>query len=249
VICGPSGVGKGTLIDKLVEDFPERFGFSVSHTTRKPRPGEKDGVHYTFVEKAAMEKEIAEGKFLEHARVHDNIYGTSFAAVDAVSNAGRVCVLDIDVQGAELVKKSALDAVFVFIAPPSMAELERRLRGRGTEKEESIKTRLANAGKEMEKTKEDGFFDRVIVNDTIHTSYCSLKAVVAGEARRAVSSRALPRAEGTLPLNPKPLTDPLLSVRFSPPRRFTGALGSGTATPRRPRRIRSGSTRTACCFG
>ena len=132
-------------------------------------------MHYNFVEKAAMEKDIAEGKFLEHARVHDNIYGTSFAAVDAVSNAGRVCVLDIDVQGAELVKKSDLDAVYVFIAPPSMAELERRLRGRGTEKEEAIKTRLANAGKEMEKTKEDGFFNRVIVNDTIHTvSYTHL---------------------------------------------------------------------------
>ncbi len=161
-------------------------------------------MHYNFVEKAAMEKDIAEGKFLEHARVHDNIYGTSFAAVDAVSNAGRVCVLDIDVQGAELVKKSDLDAVYVFIAPPSMAELERRLRGRGTEKEEAIKTRLANAGKEMEKTKEDGFFNRVIVNDTIHTSYCSLKAVIAGEVRPRLSRRTLTLHDRRA--DPKPLT-------------------------------------------
>ena len=143
VMCGPSGVGKGTLINRLMADFPGKFGFSVSHTTRAPRPGETDGVHYNFVEKSAMEADIADGKFLEHAHVHENIYGTSLAAVEAVATKGQVCVLDIDVQGAEIVKKSTLDALFVFIAPPSMEELEKRLRGRGTEKEESIQKRLA----------------------------------------------------------------------------------------------------------
>tara|TARA_B110000305_G_C19435395_1_gene638618 strand:- start:861 stop:1442 length:582 start_codon:yes stop_codon:yes gene_type:complete len=178
VMCGPSGVGKGTLINRLMADFPGKFGFSVSHTTRAPRPGETDGVHYNFVEKAAMEADIAEGKFLEHAHVHENIYGTSLAAVEAVATKGQVCVLDIDVQGAEIVKKSTLDALFVFIAPPSMEELEKRLRGRGTEKEESIQKRLANAAGEMAKTEVDGFFHAVIVNDDLEKAYGELKTVV-----------------------------------------------------------------------
>ena len=178
VMCGPSGVGKGTLINRLMADFPGKFGFSVSHTTRAPRPGETDGVHYNFVEKAAMEADIAEGKFLEHAHVHENIYGTSLAAVEAVATKGQVCVLDIDVQGAEIVKKSTLDALFVFIAPPSMEELEKRLRGRGTEKEESIQKRLANAAGEMAKTEVDGFFHAVIINDDLEKAYGELKTVV-----------------------------------------------------------------------
>ena len=98
VLCGPSGAGKSTLIDRLRKEFPDDFGFSVSHTTRDPRPGEKDGVDYNFVSKTAMEAEIEEGKFLEHAHVHGNIYGTSFAAVDRVSGANKLCILDIDIQ-------------------------------------------------------------------------------------------------------------------------------------------------------
>lgn len=178
VMCGPSGVGKGTLINRLMADFPGRFGFSVSHTTRAPRPGEEDGVHYNFVEKADMEADIAAGKFLEYAHVHENIYGTSLAAVEAVAEKGRVCVLDIDVQGAEIVKKSSLDAVFVFVSPPSMEELEARLRGRGTEKEESIQKRLANAAGEMAKTKVEGFFHAVIVNDDLDRAYGELKTAI-----------------------------------------------------------------------
>jgi len=178
VMCGPSGVGKGTLINRLMADFPGKFGFSVSHTTRAPRPGETDGVHYNFVEKAAMEADIADGKFLEHAHVHENIYGTSLAAVEAVATKGQVCVLDIDVQGAEIVKKSTLDALFVFIAPPSMEELEKRLRGRGTEKEESIQKRLANAAGEMATTEVTGFFHLVIINDDLDRAYGVLKTVV-----------------------------------------------------------------------
>lgn len=178
VMCGPSGVGKGTLINRLMADFPGRFGFSVSHTTRAPRPGEEDGVHYNFVEKADMEADIAAGKFLEYAHVHENIYGTSLAAVEAVAKKGRVCVLDIDVQGAEIVKKSSLDAVFVFVSPPSMEELEARLRGRGTEKEESIQKRLANAAGEMAKTKVEGFFHAVIVNDDLDRAYGELKTAI-----------------------------------------------------------------------
>ena len=97
-MCGPSGAGKSTLIGALRKEFPDDFGFSVSHTTREPRTGERDGVDYNFVRKADMEAEIAAGKFLEHANVHGNLYGTSFAAVERVAADGRVCILDIDVQ-------------------------------------------------------------------------------------------------------------------------------------------------------
>jgi len=100
VICGPSGVGKGTLLTRLIQAHPDRFGFCVSHTTRAPRPGEVDGVHYHFCDTAQMEEAIRRGEFLEHARVHANIYGTSISAVEAVSRAGKTCLLDIDVRAA-----------------------------------------------------------------------------------------------------------------------------------------------------
>mmetsp|Transcript_8243 Transcript_8243/g.12679 ORF Transcript_8243/g.12679 Transcript_8243/m.12679 type:complete len:198 (+) Transcript_8243:84-677(+) len=171
VICGPSGVGKGTLIELMNKRFPnDQFGFSVSHTTRKPRPGEEDGVHYNFTTVEAMKKEIEEGKFIEHAEVHGNFYGTSIAAVESVQSSGKICILDIDVQGAESVKKSSLTPIYIFIAPPSMEQLESRLRGRGTEKEESILKRLAGAGKEIEYSKVEGNFDKVFVNDDLKTT-------------------------------------------------------------------------------
>lgn len=180
VICGPSGVGKGTLIAKLMEAHPGAFGFSVSHTTRAPRPGEEDGVHYHFAEKSAMEREIAEGKFLEHARVHANIYGTSLAAVEAVAAQGKICLLDIDVQGAEIVrtKHPQLRAKFLFVAPPSLDALEARLRGRGTESEESVATRMGNAAGEMAKMNEPGFFEAVVVNDDLERAYAEFEKAV-----------------------------------------------------------------------
>jgi guanylate kinase len=178
VICGPSGVGKGTLIAKLIAEFPDKFGFSVSHTTRAPRPGEENGVHYHFAEKKEMETQIANGEFLEHARVHENVYGTSVQSVKLVSQQHKICILDIDVQGAEIVKRSDLNAVFLFVAPPSLQELERRLRGRGTEKEDSIAVRLANASKEMAKIEVDGFFDAVVVNDDLDKAYAEIKKTI-----------------------------------------------------------------------
>lgn len=144
-------------------EYPALFGFSVSHTTRAPRPGELDGTHYHFTDRDAFLAGVAEGacraagpealpeltvacalsrltgKFLEHAHVHGNIYGTSFEAVQRVTGADKVCILDVDVQGAEAVKRTQLGAAFVFISPPSMEELERRLRGRGTETEEKAR--------------------------------------------------------------------------------------------------------------
>eukprot|EP01133_Synstelium_polycarpum_P007049 gene7049-8198_t len=178
VITGPSGAGKGTLIAKLRAEFEGCFGFSVSHTTRKPRAGEVDGVHYHFTTIAEIEKEIAEGLFVEHANVHGNYYGTSKRALEAVAKEGKICIVEIDVQGCESVKKAGIPAQFIFIAPPSYEDLEARLRGRGTESEESIQKRLANARWEMSFQDRPGFFDHVVVNDKLETAYSNLRNLV-----------------------------------------------------------------------
>ncbi|MCO5610157.1 hypothetical protein L7F22_064392 [Adiantum nelumboides] len=181
VICGPSGVGKGTLIGRLTKDFPTMFGFSVSHTTRLPRNLEKSGVHYHFTERHLMELAIQEGKFLESADVHGNLYGTSIAAVEAVANAGKRCILDIDVQGAQAVRKSGLNATFIFLAPPSLEHLESRLRGRGTETEEQIQKRLRNARVELEHGKNCLLFDHYVVNDNLEQCYSEIKRLLGLE--------------------------------------------------------------------
>uniref|UniRef100_A0A7N0VKE5 guanylate kinase n=2 Tax=Kalanchoe fedtschenkoi TaxID=63787 RepID=A0A7N0VKE5_KALFE len=178
VISGPSGVGKGTLISKLMEDFPTKFGFSVSHTTRAPRQKEQNGVHYHFSERSAMEKDIKDGKFLEFALVHDNLYGTSVEAVEVVADAGKRCILDIDVQGARQVRASPLGATFIFIRPPSFAELENRLRARGTETEEQVQKRLRNAKAEIEQGLSSGIFDHILENDDLEECYRNLKKLL-----------------------------------------------------------------------
>ncbi|KAK7355167.1 hypothetical protein VNO80_14415 [Phaseolus coccineus] len=178
VISGPSGVGKGTLISKLMKDFPSMFGFSVSHTTRAPRAMEKDGVHYHFTEKNVMEKEIKDGKFLEFASVHENLYGTSVEGVELVSDAGKRCILDIDVQGARSVRASTLEAMFIFICPPSMDDLEKRLRDRGTETEEQVLKRLRNAQAEIEQGTSSGIFDHILYNDNLEECYENLKKLL-----------------------------------------------------------------------
>ncbi|CAN0031982.1 unnamed protein product, partial [Discosporangium mesarthrocarpum] len=156
VIAGPSGVGKGTIIRRFMESFPDKFGFSCSHTTRGIREGEEDGVHYHFTNREAMEEAIGRGEFIEHAEargfVHGNLYGTSVAAVKDVAGKGKVCVLDIDMQGVRSVKKSFLSPkpLYVFVAPPSLEVLEHRLRERGTEDEEAIQRRLDNSKMEVD---------------------------------------------------------------------------------------------------
>ncbi|KAI8109389.1 hypothetical protein M9434_000673 [Picochlorum sp. BPE23] len=177
VIVGPSGVGKGTLVDKLLEGNGDKYGFSCSHTTRKPREGEQDGVHYHFTSKEDFERGIEEGKFIEYAHVHNNIYGTSFDAVKAVQQSGKCCILDIDVQGARQVRASDLSAIVVFIAPPSLEELEKRLRGRGTESEEQIQVRSTQAKVEMDSLQEKGLYDAVIVNDSVDDCFEKLKDI------------------------------------------------------------------------
>jgi guanylate kinase len=177
VIVGPSGVGKGTLINKLLAGREDSFGFSCSHTTRKPRQGEENGVHYHFTTKEEFEAGIARGEFLEYAHVHDNIYGTSLQAVKAVSSSGKCCILDIDVQGARQVRKSDLNALVVFIAPPSFGELENRLRTRGTENEEQVMIRSRTSKIEMESVKESNLYDAVLVNDDFESCFEQLKSI------------------------------------------------------------------------
>lgn len=179
VIVGPSGVGKSTLIKRLMTEYAGRFGFSVSHTTRQPRPGEIDGKDYNFTTVDKMKAAIEAGKFIEHANVHGNFYGTSFEAVETVVNSGRICLLDIDVQGAEQMKKSSLDAAsaYMFVAPPSTGDLESRLRGRGTETEEKIQLRLANARKEMSFAEQQpSFFGMVLVNGELEKAYADFRS-------------------------------------------------------------------------
>ncbi|KAI0791635.1 guanylate kinase [Irpex lacteus] len=180
LISGPSGVGKSTLLKRLFAEYPDKFGFSVSHTTRKPRPGEVHGEHYYFVSRDEFLKLISENAFIEHAEFSGNFYGTSFMTVRQVSGAGRRCILDIEAQGVRQVKKTDLNPVYLFVSPPSLSALRQRLQGRGTETEASTAKRLAMALKEIDYAKE-GAHDLVIVNDDIDRAYGLFKKVALGE--------------------------------------------------------------------
>ncbi|CAO3592585.1 unnamed protein product [Absidia cylindrospora] len=181
VISGPSGSGKSTLLKRLFNDFPGTFGFSVSHTTRNPRPKEENGVDYHFVNKELMEREVAEGKFIESATFSGNMYGTSIKAVKDVVDAGKVCILDIDMQGVKAVKNTDLNPHYIFVQPPSVEILEQRLRGRGTEKEEAVLARLAASKAEMAYAQEPSAYDRIIINDELESAYKDLQTVIFGQ--------------------------------------------------------------------
>jgi len=178
VVCGPSGVGKGTLLDMLMKEFPGVFAKCVSHTTRQPRKGEEHGNHYFFSTIEAMRKAIGEGKFIESAEVAGNIYGTSVAAVDDVAKKGHICILEIDVQGAELVRKTHLSPLYLFIKPPTFESLETRLRGRNSETEETLKKRLDTAKRELLYMDTCQFVDHAIVNAELSRAYQELRAFV-----------------------------------------------------------------------
>ncbi|XP_057163266.1 guanylate kinase isoform X2 [Ursus arctos] len=150
VLSGPSGAGKSTLLKRLLQEHGSVFGFSVSHTTRDPRPGEENGKDYYFVTREVMQQDIAAGDFIEHAEFSGNLYGTSKAAVRAVQAMNRICVLDVDLQGVRNIKKTDLRPIYIFVQPPSLEVLEQRLRQRNTETEESLAKRLAAARVDME---------------------------------------------------------------------------------------------------
>ncbi|KAJ3037106.1 hypothetical protein HDV00_002051 [Rhizophlyctis rosea] len=190
VMCGPSGSGKSTLIKKLFAEYPDTFGFSVSHTTRKPRPGEQDGKDYHFVSREQIQKEISEGKFVESAEFAGNYYGTSYASINTVLSSGRHVILDIDMQGVLILQRTLSSSsspavfpsppLFLFIAPPSVEALEQRLRGRGTETEESLQKRLGIAKGELEWGLKEGSVDVVVVNDEVEKAYGELRRAIFG---------------------------------------------------------------------
>ncbi|GMS99034.1 hypothetical protein PENTCL1PPCAC_21209, partial [Pristionchus entomophagus] len=172
VLSGPSGGGKSTILNRAMEEFKDAFAFSVSHTTRSPREGEQHGVHYWFSSRDEVAKMIENEEFLEHATFGGNTYGTSKKAVSDVLNSGRICVLDVEIQGVRNLKKSLTNAKYVFIRAPSVDELEKRLRARGTETEETLQKRLKHAREDMEEiAKDETLFDHEIVNDDIESAY------------------------------------------------------------------------------
>ena len=174
VLSGPSGAGKGTLREKALKDIADLV-YSISCTTRRPRPGETDGVEYRFITRETFTDWVKQGLFLEYAHVHDDMYGTLKADVMRELEAGKNVLLEIDVQGALQVREKIPEAVLVFVDVPSVEELERRLRNRHTETEEALRTRLANAVKELGLK---GEYDRVIVNDDLDAACEELRRII-----------------------------------------------------------------------
>jgi len=192
VVSGPSGAGKTTVLTRVIAELPD-IRFSVSHTTRVPRPGEKDGVEYHFVTRREFERLISEGAFLEWAEVHEEMYGTAREEYDRAERDGVDLLLDIDVQGADQVRQRFDDAVTVFVIPPSYQDLERRLRGRGPDDEASFARRLAVAGREMSYYRK---YQYAIVNLDLEASVEALKTIVG--AARLRTSRVAETAEKIL---------------------------------------------------
>jgi guanylate kinase len=176
VVSAPSGAGKTTLTRALLAADPS-LRFSVSFTTRAPRAGEQHGRDYFFVDRPGFEAMIAAGDLLEYARVFDNYYGTGRAQIAAETAAGRNVLLDIDWQGARQVRARMPESVLIFILPPSLTELERRLRGRATDSDEVIRRRLSEAAADMTHWQE---FDYVVVNDDREAALAALHAILAG---------------------------------------------------------------------
>ncbi|KAH8270388.1 hypothetical protein KR018_009310 [Drosophila ironensis] len=188
VLCGPSGSGKSTLLKRLFAEFPNTFGFSISHTTRRPREGEQHGVHYFFVERPEMEAAIAGDEFIETAEFTGNLYGTSKEAVRAIQAQGRVCILDIEQKGVEQIRRTDLNPILIFNNPPSIEELERRLRLRGSETEETLKKRLNAALVEIEYGLRPGNFHKIINNVDIDVAYQEFRDFVVQELKQQESA-------------------------------------------------------------
>lgn len=176
VVAAPSGAGKTSLVKALMAREP-RLRFSVSYTTRQPRPNEVDGRDYHFVSRSRFEDMIAGNEFLEHARVFDNYYGTGLAAVQTALDGGELLLLEIDWQGARQVRRAMPDSTSIFILPPSRAALEQRLRARRTDSAATIARRLADASSDMSHYKE---FDYVVVNDQFERAAADLGAILDG---------------------------------------------------------------------
>jgi len=192
VVSAPSGAGKSSLLRALLENKPA-LSVAVSHTTRPPRPGEQDGVHYHYVDKETFSDMVGRGEFLEHAQVFDNFYGTSEAAVRGPLEQGQDLVLEIDWQGARQVRQRFADACGIFIIPPSVAALRERLGARGQDSEEVIQRRMRDAESEISHYPE---YDYLVVNDDFDTALDQLRCILT--ARRLRQAQQDARLEGTL---------------------------------------------------
>ena len=180
VISGPSGAGKGTICKALLEKHDNIY-ISVSATTRSPREGEIEGVNYYFLTKEAFEQKVNENGFLEYANVHGNFYGTPKVNVEKMLEEGKDVILEIDIQGALQVKENFKEGVFIFILPPSMEELKKRIIKRGSETEESLLTRFKNAYKEINYVSK---YNYAVVNDTLELAVSKVESIIAAEKCR-----------------------------------------------------------------
>jgi guanylate kinase len=187
VISAPSGAGKTTLCHDLTQRFPA-LQESISYTTRQPRPGEVDGVDYHFVSEVVFRQMVAEHAFIEWAEVHGNLYGTAMATIDEARRNGVDMLLDIDCQGAKSLKQRGVQGLFVFVLPPSLAELRRRLESRSSDAREVIERRIARATEEI---REARWYDYIVVNDRLDEAQNLLAAIVT--AARATTERMLGR--------------------------------------------------------
>ncbi|XP_059359868.1 guanylate kinase 1b isoform X2 [Carassius carassius] len=210
VLSGPSGAGKSTLLKRLMKEYEGVFGFSVSHTTRNPRPGEEDGKEplapaldpllcsdvelnqqndYHFVTREKMQDGIDNDEFIENAEFSGNMYGTSKTSIEDVQAQNLICILDVDIQGVKNIKKTDLNPIYISIQPPSIEILEKRLRDRQTETEDSLQKRLEAARIDMELSKEPGVFDLVIINDDLEEAYEKLKSVLIEEIEKVQDAK------------------------------------------------------------
>lgn len=188
VVSGFSGAGKGTIMKMLLERFPEEFSLSVSATTRDPRPGETDGKEYFFKSTEEFESMIADGMLFEFARYVDNYYGTPKQFVFDELERGKDVLLEIEVQGAIQVKQQYPEAVLVFVTPPSVEELRRRLENRGTETPEKIRKRIARAAEEVKEAEQ---YDYILINDDIEAAVDDFRKIVKAEHYRSANQAEL----------------------------------------------------------
>jgi len=180
VLSGPSGVGKGTVLDRLFENY-NGVNYSVSMTTREPRQGEVEGEDYFFVSEEKFKEILSRDGFIESARVHGNYYGTPRSFVEETLARGEDIILEIDIQGANQVREIFPEAVFIFLKPPSLEVLGRRLDERGTESRKSRETRLENARAEMAESEK---YDHVVLNDELDQAVAKLKEIIEREKKR-----------------------------------------------------------------